>query len=132
MSWLIAELGNLKDNGLGVEMVKEALQNTASLADTAAYAKAYAVLGQTQVPLDGLISKSQNVLKTYFDEEHLKGLLVNWKLRILDSKFASHSFILLPIFPNKNGLHAHNVRTVFIFEKKTPSPHFFFTNYQRP
>lgn len=77
MSWLIAELGNLKDNGLGVEMVKEALQNTASLADTAAYAKAYAVLGQTQVPLDGLISKSQNVLKTYFDEEHLKGLLVN-------------------------------------------------------
>ncbi len=77
MSWLIAELGDLKDSGLGVEMLKEALQNTASLDDAAAYAKAYAVLGQEQVPLDTLISKSQNVLKTYFDEGHLKVLLVN-------------------------------------------------------
>lgn len=75
MSWLIAELGNLKDNGLGVEMVKEALQNTGSLADAAAYAEAYAVLGQAQVPLDALISRSQDVLKTYFDEGHLRNLL---------------------------------------------------------
>lgn len=77
MSWLIAELGDLKDNGLNLELLKEALQNTASLDDAAAYAEAYTVLGQTQVPLDTLISKSQKVLKTYFDEGHLKGLLVN-------------------------------------------------------
>ena len=75
MSWLIAKLGELKDNGLGVELVKEALQNTAALADAAAYSKVYAVLGQKQVPLDTLISESQNVLKTYFEEGHLKGLL---------------------------------------------------------
>ncbi len=77
MSWLIAELGDLKDNGLGVELLKEALQNTASLDDAAAYAEAYKILGQTQVPLDALISKSQKVLKTYFDEGHLKGLLMD-------------------------------------------------------
>ena len=75
LSWLIAELGNLKDNGLGVEVIKEALQSTTSLADAAAYAEAYAVLGQEQVPLDTLISKSQNVLKTYFEEGHLTRLL---------------------------------------------------------
>jgi hypothetical protein len=76
MSWLIAELGDLKDNGLSIELLKEALQNTASLDDAAAYAEAYKVLGQKQIPLDSLITKSQNVLKTYFDEGHLTKLLV--------------------------------------------------------
>ncbi len=75
LSWLIAELGDLKDDGLGVEVVKEAVQNTAFLKDAAAYAEAYKVLGKEQVPLDALISTSATVIKKYFDEGDLKGLL---------------------------------------------------------
>jgi hypothetical protein len=75
LSWMIAELSRYKDSGLGVEVLKEALQNTAFLKDVAAYAEAYKLLGKDQVTLDVLISKSQTVIKTYFDEGHLKHLL---------------------------------------------------------
>lgn len=75
LSWMIAELGRLKDSGLGVIAIKEALQQTASVSDDAAYKKAYQLLGSKQIKIQALLDKAEGVCRTFFAEHNLEYLI---------------------------------------------------------
>ncbi len=76
LSWMIAELGNLKDNGLHIIALKEALQQTASLSEPAAFKKAYQLTGEKKEQLQTLLDKAENITKVYFEEHNLEHLVV--------------------------------------------------------
>ncbi len=77
LSWMIAELGNLKDSGLHVIAIKEALQQAnPSTTDEAAFKKTYQLLGTSQPKLDLLLAKAGNITKTYFKEQNLEHLVI--------------------------------------------------------
>ncbi len=77
LSWMIAELGNLKDSGLHVIAIKEALQQTTpAINDEAAFKKTYQLLGNTQPKLEVLLDNAGNISKTYFKEQNLEHLVI--------------------------------------------------------
>ena len=76
LSWMIAELGKIKDKGLHVIAVKEALQQTTKLAEEAAYKKAYQLLGTKQPTLEQLLKEAAATCKVYFDEQDLEHLVI--------------------------------------------------------
>ena len=76
LSWIIAELGKLKDSGLGIIAIKEALQQTAAISDEAAYKKAYVLLGKKQIKLQQILDKAEAICKTYFTENNLEHLVM--------------------------------------------------------
>lgn len=75
LSWMIAALGKLKDNGLGVIAVKEALQQTAAVTDEAAYKKAYELLGSKQIKINSLLNSAEKTCKAFFAENNLEYLV---------------------------------------------------------
>ncbi len=75
LSWMIAALGRLKDSGLGVIAIKEALQQTSPINDEAAYAKAYQFLGKQQPQLPQLLKQAEGICKTFFAESNLEYLV---------------------------------------------------------
>jgi hypothetical protein len=76
LSWMIAELGKLKDSGLKVIAIKEALQQTGNISDEDAYKKAYQILGNKQLKLQQLLNKAESICKTYFNEHNLEHLVI--------------------------------------------------------
>ena len=76
LSWMINELGNLKDNGLHIIALKEALHQTSSLSETAAFKKAYQLTGKKQPALQILLDKAESITKIYFEEHNLEHLVV--------------------------------------------------------
>ncbi len=76
LSWMIAELGKIKDKGLYVIAVKEALQQTTNLADAATCKKAYQLLGTKQPTLELLLNQAAATCKLYFDEQNLEHLVI--------------------------------------------------------
>lgn len=75
LSWMIAELGSLKDSGLAVVAVKEALQQTASLTEAAALKQAYSILGNKQPSIRIILDKADALCKKYFAEKNLSQLV---------------------------------------------------------
>lgn len=75
LSWMIDELGKLKDEGLNIIALKEAIQQTSSISDEAAFKKAYQLLGSKQTNLQTLLEKSGNITKTYIKEQNLEHLV---------------------------------------------------------
>jgi len=89
LSWMIAELGKIKDKGLHVVAVKEALQQTSTLDDAAAYKKTYQLLGVKQPTLEQLLTDASRICKGYFDEQNLENLVVGVsRVRISESFIA--------------------------------------------
>jgi galactokinase len=76
LSWMIAELGNLKDNGLHIIALKEALQQTSGLSEAAAFKTAYQLAGKKQEQLQALLDKAEGITKIYFEEHNLEHLVV--------------------------------------------------------
>ncbi len=76
LSWIIAELGKLKDNGLRIIAIKEALMQTSSLNEAAALKKAYQILGAKYPTLPQLLNSAEAISKTYFTELNLEHLVV--------------------------------------------------------
>ena len=76
LSWMIAELGTLKDSGLNVIAVKEALQQTGTITDEAAFKKTYQFLGVKQPKMQTLLDQAGNISKTYFKEQNLEHLVI--------------------------------------------------------
>jgi hypothetical protein len=76
LSWMISELGNLKDNGLRIVALKEALQQLSTLNDEAAYKKIYRMLGNDQPSLPDLLAKASALCSTYFKEQNLEHLVI--------------------------------------------------------
>jgi hypothetical protein len=76
LSWMIAELGKLKDSGLGIIAIKEALQQTGKTNDETAYNKAYQLLGDTQPKLQEILRKAEAISTTYFGQQNLEHLVI--------------------------------------------------------
>jgi hypothetical protein len=76
LSWMISELGKLKDNGLKVIAVKEALLQTGANGDEAAFKKAYQLLGNKQPKLQQLLDAAEEICKTYFNENNLEHMVI--------------------------------------------------------
>lgn len=75
LSWMIAELGNLKDNGLKVEVIKEAILQTSKLGEKAALTKAYKLAGPGQITIQQVLDTAENLCKTYCKEKNLELLI---------------------------------------------------------
>lgn len=76
LSWMIAELGKIKDKGLHVIAVKEALTQTAQLAEAVTIKKTYSLLGTKQPKLEQLLKDAEAICKVYFAEQNLENLVV--------------------------------------------------------
>ena len=76
LSWMIAELGKLKDSGLRLVAIKEALMETAGTREAAAYRKALSLAGKDQLSLKTILDKSSAICKTYFGENNLEHLVI--------------------------------------------------------
>jgi hypothetical protein len=76
LSWLIAELGKLKDNGLKIVAVKEALQQTGTSNEEEAFNKAYQLLDKKQPKLQQLLDDAEKICKIYFSEHNLEHLVI--------------------------------------------------------
>lgn len=76
LSWMIATLGKLKDEGLRVIVIKEALQQTGSTSDEGALKKAYTLTGDKQLKIDAILKEAEAICKTYFMEKNLEYLVI--------------------------------------------------------
>lgn len=76
LSWMIAELGKIKDNGLRIIAIKEALMQTSSLKESAALKKTYTILGTKHPTLPELLDNAEAISRTYFSELNLEHLVV--------------------------------------------------------
>ena len=75
LSWMIAELGKIKDNGLRIKVLEDALQATEYLKTADAETKAMQVLGKTQPGLQTLLQEASTISKTYFSDKLLTDLI---------------------------------------------------------
>jgi regulator of replication initiation timing len=75
LSWMIAELGNLKDSGLKVEVVKEALLQTSKTNEKDALAQAYKLAGKGQKTLQQILDDAEKICKTFCKEKNLEALI---------------------------------------------------------
>ncbi|MFM6926223.1 MAG: hypothetical protein ACKOU7_12025 [Ferruginibacter sp.] len=75
LSWLIAELGNLKDNGLRVEVIKEAILQTTKTNEKEALAKAYQLAGPAQKTIPQILSAAGKLCNTFCKEKNLENLV---------------------------------------------------------
>lgn len=75
LSWMIAELGKIKDNGLRIKVLEDALQATEYLKTADAETKAMQVLGNTQPSLLTLLQEASTISKTYFSDKLLTDLI---------------------------------------------------------
>jgi hypothetical protein len=76
LSWMIAKLGNLKDNGLQIIALREALQQTAGMNESEAIKKSYPMLGSKQIKLEKLLLEAANVSQQFFKEQILDKLII--------------------------------------------------------
>ena len=76
LSWLIAELGNLKDSGLKVEVIKEAILQTSKTTEKDALAKAYKLAGPKQITIQQVLDTAENLCKTYCKEKNLESMIM--------------------------------------------------------
>jgi hypothetical protein len=75
-SWMIDQLGKLKDSGLLIVALKEALQNGSTLTDAAVYKKIYSYLGPKQIKLEKLLASAQTISKQFFSEHIIEHMVV--------------------------------------------------------
>lgn len=76
LSWMIAELGKLKDSGLQIIAIKEALAQTEETNEAAALKKIYKMLGAKQPPIETLLANAAAISKTYFKEHNLENMVI--------------------------------------------------------
>ncbi len=75
LSWMIAELGNLKDSGLKVEVIKEALLQTSKTNEKDALTQAYKLAGAGQKTLQQILDAAEKLCKTFCKEKNLEALI---------------------------------------------------------
>jgi hypothetical protein len=77
LSWLIAELGKLKDNGLRIVILKEALLSTQKLSDEEAENQALALCGEAQMTTPDILKRSKEISEQFFSEKIPEQLISN-------------------------------------------------------
>ncbi len=75
LSWTIAELGIIKDKGLKILAITEALQQTEGLSHEAALDKTTTILGGNKEALQEILIHATSVCKTYFEEKNLDKMI---------------------------------------------------------
>jgi hypothetical protein len=75
LSWLISELGKLKDNGLRIVLLTEAFEQTKNLSPAEAEKQTFSFLAPNSLILPGILAKASEICKTYFAEQNLDKLL---------------------------------------------------------
>jgi hypothetical protein len=76
LSWMIAELGKLKDRGLKIMATAEAVQATEFVVDNIALHRAYELNKVTDDELKNIMSKAKEICSLYFDEKNLDKLVI--------------------------------------------------------
>jgi hypothetical protein len=80
LSWLIAELGNLKDTGLKTEVIKEALLQTSpkglSTKEKDIMAMAYKLAGPRTKTIQQILDAAEKIIKIYCKEKNLESLIL--------------------------------------------------------
>jgi hypothetical protein len=75
LSWTIAELGKLKDNGLRIHLLIEALKAASGMNEADAYKKAHQLSGARHPSLPQLLDMAEEMAKTFFAEKNLDNLI---------------------------------------------------------
>ena len=75
LSWMIASLGKLKDNGLKIIAITEALQQVKGINHETALRNTYEMLGEGQPQLSSILSEASAICEPYFKEKTLDGLV---------------------------------------------------------
>ncbi len=75
LSWMIAELGKLKDDGLRVLLITEALQQTKNITRNEAEKQTYQLLVPYSSKLTTILSNASQICQKYFAEKNLDKLL---------------------------------------------------------
>jgi hypothetical protein len=75
LSWMISELGKLKDKGLKISCLKNAFQEIAFLKDEEAMNEAYRVLGTGYPRMKTLLTQAGIVARDFFSEKILDKLI---------------------------------------------------------
>lgn len=74
LSWMIAELGKLKDNGLKIDVLKESLVSVYKIpVDTEELA--YSICDENQMKIPQILAQSQKIAQTFFDENILEKII---------------------------------------------------------
>lgn len=76
LSWMIAELGRLKDEGLLITGLCEALQVTTGCDEEEALKKAYTLLGRKYPRMQKILDDSEVITKIFFKDKILDNLVV--------------------------------------------------------
>jgi hypothetical protein len=77
MSWLIATLGKIKDEGLLAIVVAEALQKTNKISAYKALDQSYKILGVKQPTIKKLLLQASAICKTFFSNHILENLVMD-------------------------------------------------------
>lgn len=75
LSWMIAELGKIKDSGLRIKVLADAFQATEYIKTEEAESKAMQLLGKAQPSSKSLLQEASTISKTYFSEKLLTNLI---------------------------------------------------------
>ena len=75
LSWMIAEMGKLKDSGLRIELIKEAILQTSKTNEKRVLADAYKLAGAGQLTIEQILTTAGNINKTYCREKNLESLI---------------------------------------------------------
>ena len=76
LSWMISTLGKIKDSGLRVIAIKEALIQSGADNEEAALKKVYTYTGPDQLHIKQLLDDADAVCKRYFNSKSLEALIV--------------------------------------------------------
>lgn len=75
LSWIIFELGKLKDTGLKITVLKDAFQEIYFLKDEQAMNESYLVLGEKYPKMETLLKEASVVAKSFFEEKIIDQLV---------------------------------------------------------
>ena len=71
LSWMIKELGKIKDQGLKINVLQEAFAKDESPLETA-----YKILGNDYPRIETLLESASRIVKQYFEEDNLNHIIV--------------------------------------------------------
>lgn len=74
LSWIINELGNLKDKGLFVLALTEAIENTEKTKHDVSFTKACKLLGENKNCITSILNKTEELVTEFFEKEVLNKL----------------------------------------------------------
>lgn len=76
LSWLIAELGKIKDEGLQYFAAAEALEQTAGFSKEIAFEKSFEVFGVEKTTYDNLLTRASGITRKFMEEKNLDKLVL--------------------------------------------------------